>query len=81
MSKKKKEGSEQQKRQAAREARRAASGPSAVGATTGASKQRDHLGAHDDQVETLKTIRQGKQQLAEQHVADPARRRSCAAPA
>ncbi len=68
---KKKEGNEQQKRKAAREARGAGRSPSEVGATSGPSKQRHHLGAHDDPVEKLLTIRQGKQEVTDVDVSDP----------
>jgi hypothetical protein len=68
---KKKEGNEEQKRKAAREARRQGHRPSEVGATSGASKQRHHLPAHDDNIEKIETIRQGKQSVTDVDVSDP----------
>ena len=68
---KKKEGNEQQKRQAARAARRMGRSASELAETSGASKQRHHLPAHGDHIEKIETIREGKQQVTDQHVSDP----------
>ena len=60
MSGKKMEGNEQAKRKASREAHAHGKAPSEVGATTGASKQREHLGNQADHAEKITTRHQGK---------------------
>ena len=71
MAGKKMEGDEQQRRNKAREAKRQGRAPSAQGATQGASKQRRHLPADADHGDKLRSIREGKQPHAGQHVSDP----------
>ena len=61
------EGNEQAKRKHAREARAQGKAPSEVQATTGASKQREHLGGKTDHVEKIAKRREGKpDQIADQ---------------
>ncbi len=60
MSGKKMEGNEQAKRKNARQARAQGKAPSEVQATTGASKQREHLGGNADHVEKITKRREGK---------------------
>lgn len=60
MSGKKMEGNEEQKRQAARDAREAGKQPSAVGATTGASKQQADSNDNMSHQEKLDMKREGK---------------------
>ena len=58
---KKVEGNEDQRRAAAREARREGESPSALRETTGASKQRRHLGRQEPHEEKMASLHQGKQ--------------------
>jgi hypothetical protein len=58
---KKTAGNEEQKRKAAREAKAAGKLPSEVGATTGASKQREHHGGNDSHAEKIAARDQGRQ--------------------
>lgn len=68
------EGDNQQRRRNARAARQAGSTPSAHGMTTGASKQRTHLGGGEgDQVERLATTQRGEAKQAGSDVPAPLR--------
>lgn len=62
MVRKKMEGDEAQRRAAARKAERAGERPSDQGTTTGASKQRTHLGTSTEHEEKMATEHRGKQQ-------------------
>ncbi len=59
------EGDNAERRKKAREAREQGKTPSAERATTGASKQRKHLGDREDHVTKLRTPREAKQPLQE----------------
>jgi hypothetical protein len=66
MAGKRMEGNEEQQRAAARRARREGKDPSAVGATTGGSKQRQEAGPDATHQERIDLQREGKQdQLTE----------------
>jgi hypothetical protein len=71
MAGKKMEGNEEQRRRKAREAKRKGDAPSARGASQGASKQRRHLPADEDHVTKLRSVHEGKQPDAGQHVSRP----------
>jgi hypothetical protein len=71
MTRKKMEGNEQQRRKKAREARKRGRAPSQEAATTGASKQRHHLPEHDDHVEKIDTIGEGKPPMPGMDVSTP----------
>lgn len=62
MVRKKMEGDEAQRRAAARKAERAGERPSGQGTTTGASKQRTHLGTSTEHEEKMAAEHRGKQQ-------------------
>ncbi|WP_255955269.1 hypothetical protein [Streptomyces odontomachi] len=62
MVRKKMEGDEAQRRAAARKAERAGERPSFQGTTTGASKQRTHLGTSTEHEVKIATEHRGKQQ-------------------
>ena len=59
---KKVEGNEEQRRAAARQARLQGETPSALKETTGASKQRSHLGRHEPHEKKMAAVHQGKQE-------------------
>lgn len=65
MVRKKMEGNEEQRRAAAREARGEGKAPSELKETTGASKQRTHLGRHEPHEEKIASIHEGKQHWRE----------------
>jgi hypothetical protein len=67
------EGDNKQRRAAAREAREAGRTPSAEGLTTGASKQRTHVGGDADHEERLETIQRGEAKQAGKDVPRPLR--------
>lgn len=71
MVRKKMEGSEQQRRRKAREARERGHTASEEGATTGASKQRQHADSRDGHRERLEKIREGKQDVLQQNTPEP----------
>jgi hypothetical protein len=62
---KKVEGNEDQRRAEARLARERGEAPSARGETTGASKQRTHVGRQADHEEKMRTIARGKQRAGD----------------
>lgn len=68
---KKMEGNEEQKRQKAREARERGNTPSEEHATSGASKQRQHLGNKEGHKAKVETIRQGKQKVIRENTPEP----------
>jgi hypothetical protein len=65
------EGDEQQRRKKGREARERGHAPSEEGATTGASKQRQHVGQREGHREKLDTIREGKQDVIRENTPEP----------
>ncbi len=65
------EGDAEQRRQKAREARERGKQPSAVGATTGASKQRHHEERSEDHFEKVEDIRRGKQKVISEATPKP----------
>jgi hypothetical protein len=65
------EGNEQQKRQKAREARREGDAPSEQGATTGASKQRQHLDNKEEHPDKIDAIREGKHKVIRENTPEP----------
>lgn len=67
---KKMEGNEQQKRGAAKEAREAGEDPSAVGATTGSSKQRQEAAGNASHQERIDLKREGKQDVIQQNTPE-----------
>lgn len=71
MSGKKMEGNEQQKRKKAREARERGNTPSEEHATSGASKQRQHLGNEEGHVRKIEAIREGKQEVIRENTPEP----------
>lgn len=70
MSGKQMEGDNKQRRKKAKEARDEGKAPSETGATTGASKQRKHLGEKADHREKVDTIRQGKQDVIRENTPE-----------
>lgn len=71
MARKKMEGGDRQRRRKARDARKRGKAPSEEAATTGASKQRHHLPEHDDHLEKVDTVREGKQPMPSPEVSKP----------
>ena len=67
------EGDNKQRRAAAREAREAGSSASEQGRTTGASKQRTHVGGKAEHDEKLETIQRGEAKQAGAGVPRPLR--------
>jgi len=67
------EGDNQQRRAAARAARAKGELPSGHGATTGASKQRTHIGNGGDQRDRLAAIQRGEVKQAGRDVPRPLR--------
>ena len=66
------EGSEEQKRQRAREARERGEKPSEAHATTGSSKQREHMdSSDDDHRERLENVRAGKPDVIDENTPEP----------
>lgn len=70
MSGKKMEGDETQRRSKGRDARRSGHAPSEENVTSGASKQRLHLGDEDHPTK-LEAIRRGKQHTVREGVPEP----------
>ena len=73
MAGKKMEGDETMKRKRARDAREGGKRPSEAGVTSGASKQRHHLGRDDDPDEKLEALQRGEQKQAGDDVPQPLR--------
>lgn len=71
MAGRKMEGNEEQRRKKAREAKERGLAASQDGGTKGASKQRHHLARHDDHLEKVDTVREGKQDVISQAVGNP----------
>lgn len=71
MSGKQMEGNPEQRRKKAREAKERGNKPSEESATTGASKQRKHLGDDEEHAEKIDTIREGKQKVIRENTPEP----------
>ena len=67
------EGDNKARRRAAREARVAGTSPSAVGTTTGASKQRHHVAGDEQHDDRLAAIQRGERKQAGPDVPGPLR--------
>lgn len=71
MSGKQMEGDNRERRKKAKEAKDRGNAPSEEAATTGASKQRKHLGEDEGHREKLETIRQGKHDVIRENTPEP----------
>lgn len=71
MSGKQMEGDNRQRREKAKEARERGNAPSEEGATTGGSKQRQHVGEKEGHREKIETIREGKQDVIRENTPEP----------
>jgi hypothetical protein len=71
MSGKQMEGDNRERRKKAREARESDRLPSEEAATTGSSKQREHVQEDIDHRERIETIRKGKQDVIQQNTPEP----------
>ena len=67
------EGDAAMKRKRARAVKEAGERPSEAGVTSGASKQRHHLGRDDDPAEKLEAVQRGEQKQGGKDVPSPLR--------
>jgi hypothetical protein len=65
------EGGNRERRKKAKEARDEGKLPSEEAATTGSSKQREHVGGEVEHREKIETIRKGKPDVIQQNTPEP----------
>jgi hypothetical protein len=65
------EGDNKERRRKAKEARDEGKLPSEDAATSGSSKQREHVSGDMDHREKIETLRKGKQDIIQQNTSEP----------